>query len=169
MKRTLLLSCISFALIVVILGGVFLFDGCDSADIPNETTNNAGTGDQTTEDALTEKDTAPSSDLPEIDTNDDGTESGEEPHESQTPSFENTTTEPQMPSDSVTVAPELPTEPEPLTYEEYGALSSQEQEAYFLSFSSIEAFFEWYNAAKQKYQEENPGVEIGPGGFLPIP
>lgn len=60
-------------------------------------------------------------------------------------------------------------EPDPMEYDAYLNMSASEQEAYFLSFSSIEAFFEWYNAAKQKYQEENPGVEIGPGGFLPIP
>ena len=60
-------------------------------------------------------------------------------------------------------------EPEALAYDTYMSLSSEEQEAYFNSFSSVEAFFKWYNAAKQQYIDEHPGIEIGPDGVIPLP
>lgn len=47
-----------------------------------------------------------------------------------------------------------------LSYEEYNALSGEEQQEYFNRFSSVEAFFEWYNEAKAKYEEEQGRVEI---------
>ena len=50
-----------------------------------------------------------------------------------------------------------------VTYEEYIAMSGEEQQKYMNSFSSIEAFFEWYNAAKAKYDAEHPSIEIGDG------
>ncbi len=62
---------------------------------------------------------------------------------------------------------EVPTVPEPLAYDEYMVLSADEQEAYFNSFPSVEAFFVWFNAAKEKYQAEHPGIEIGPDGIIP--
>ncbi len=50
-----------------------------------------------------------------------------------------------------------------MTYEEYMAMDGNEQEKYMKSFSDIEAFFNWYNAAKDKYEKENPSIEIGDG------
>ena len=41
-----------------------------------------------------------------------------------------------------------------MTYEEYMALDGKEQEEYMKSFSSVEAFFDWYNAAKDTYEKE---------------
>ena len=52
-----------------------------------------------------------------------------------------------------------------VTYEEYIAMSGTEQQKYLESFESIEAFFEWYNAAKEKYDKENPSIEIGDGSI----
>lgn len=37
-----------------------------------------------------------------------------------------------------------------LTYEAYLELPVEEQEAYYASFESVEAFFEWLNAAKEE-------------------
>lgn len=76
---------------------------------------------------------------------------------------------PSEPNDTPTEEPvtEVPTVPEPLAYDEYMTMSSAEQEAYFNSFPSVEAFFAWFNAAKEKYQAEHPGIEIGPGGMIP--
>ena len=55
------------------------------------------------------------------------------------------------------------------TFEAYYAMSPAEQEAFYLSFSKPTDFFAWYNAAKDKYLEEHPGVELGPGGVIPTP
>lgn len=52
-----------------------------------------------------------------------------------------------------------------VTYEEYIAMSGAEQQKYLESFDSIEAFFAWYNAAKEKYDKENPSIEIGDGSI----
>ena len=51
-----------------------------------------------------------------------------------------------------------------LTYEEYNALSAEEQEEYFNSFDNIEDYFEWYNKVKKEYEEEigkKPNIDIG--------
>ena len=48
-----------------------------------------------------------------------------------------------------------------LTYEEYQNMSAGEQQAQMESFGSIQDFFTWYNAAKEKYEKENPDIEIG--------
>lgn len=50
-----------------------------------------------------------------------------------------------------------------ITYEEYMAMSGKDQEAYMKSFESIAAFFDWFNAVKDKYEKENPSIEIGDG------
>ena len=54
-------------------------------------------------------------------------------------------------------------ESEPLTYEEFWALSGDEQLEYKESFKSTEAFYAWYNDAKKAYIEANPGIDIGDG------
>ncbi len=55
-----------------------------------------------------------------------------------------------------------------ITYEEYMAMSGAEQQEYMMSFSSIEAFFEWFNAAKAKYDAEHPSIEIGGDGSIDL-
>lgn len=83
------------------------------------------------------------------------------PSESDTPSIPDTSVVPDTPG----------TTPEPnseLTYEEYNALSAEEQYAYFLSFDSIEEYFAWYNQAKQEYEDEQDRTEIGSGGSVDI-
>ena len=64
-----------------------------------------------------------------------------------------------------------------LTYEEYIALSAEEQSLYFDSFSTPEEFINWYNDAKTKYDalhkpsddENSEEIEgsIGLGGAVP--
>ena len=56
-----------------------------------------------------------------------------------------------------------------MSYEAYQAMSAEEQEAHFNSFASPADFFAWYNAAKDKFLAENPGIEIGPDGSPIIP
>lgn len=61
------------------------------------------------------------------------------------------------------------TEPKPMTYEEFIAMSPEKQQAYQMSFSDVSKFFEWYNAAKEKYDKEHPPIEVGDGPItLPI-
>ena len=48
----------------------------------------------------------------------------------------------------------------PMTYKAYTELSSEDQQAYFNSFASIEDFFLWYNEAKRIYDEEQDRVVI---------
>jgi len=48
-----------------------------------------------------------------------------------------------------------------LSYEQYNAMTGAQQQAFFESFSNVEAFFEWYNAAKQEYDEANKDIVIG--------
>ena len=56
-----------------------------------------------------------------------------------------------------------------MTYEEFEALTPAEQRAFQESFSDIELFFDWYDAAKAKYEEENPPIEIGGGTSVTLP
>lgn len=43
------------------------------------------------------------------------------------------------------------------------AMDGTEQEKYMNSFGDIDAFFNWYNDAKETYEKENPSIEIGNG------
>lgn len=49
---------------------------------------------------------------------------------------------------------------EELTYEAFTALSPADQRLYQESFEDLDAFFAWYNAAKEKYEKENPPIDI---------
>ena len=55
-----------------------------------------------------------------------------------------------------------------LTYEQFQALTGAEQRAYQESFENLDVFFEWYNAAKETYEKENPPIEIGPDGDVDL-
>lgn len=48
-------------------------------------------------------------------------------------------------------------------YERYYNMSGDEQKAFIESFGSIEAFFEWHNAAKAEYEKLHPDIEIEDG------
>lgn len=50
-------------------------------------------------------------------------------------------------------------------YQRYHNMSGEEQQAFIDGFESIEAFFEWYNAAKAEHERLNPGTEIGSGNI----
>lgn len=45
-------------------------------------------------------------------------------------------------------------------YEKYLSMSGAEQKAYMESFASVEAFFDWLNAAKEEHERLNPVIEI---------
>ena len=46
------------------------------------------------------------------------------------------------------------------SFEQYNAMSGAEQAAFMESFDSVEAFFEWYNAAKADYEASAKKIEI---------
>lgn len=54
-----------------------------------------------------------------------------------------------------------------LDYATYKAMKPSEQQAYMESFNDMDAFFDWYNAAKDKYEKENPSIEID-GGIVDL-
>ena len=61
---------------------------------------------------------------------------------------------------------ESPAKPGTLSYEEYMAMSGENQKAYMNSFDDIDDFFDWFDAAKAKYEEENPSIEIDGDGVI---
>ena len=51
-------------------------------------------------------------------------------------------------------------------YEAFRAMTGAEKKAYQNSFETIDAFFEWYNAAMEAYNKEHPPTEIGSDGTI---
>lgn len=60
------------------------------------------------------------------------------------------------------------TKPKTLTWEEYNALSGEEQYAYFQSFSDPKDFFAWQEKAKADYEKRHPTIEVGKDGTVDI-
>ena len=50
-----------------------------------------------------------------------------------------------------------------MDYESFQAMSPKGQQEYMATFDDMDAFFDWYNAAKDKYEAENPPIEIDGG------
>ena len=50
-----------------------------------------------------------------------------------------------------------------IDYETFVAMDPALQRAYMESFESMEAFFEWYNAAKEAYEQAHPSIDVGDG------
>ena len=75
----------------------------------------------------------------------------------------------EAPTEKPTTAPDEDKEeiadPQSMTYEKFQSLSPSEQQAFMNSFESIDAFFVWYNAAKEKYEAENPDIEVNGGSI----
>ena len=61
--------------------------------------------------------------------------------------------------DEETSGKDEPDVPAPLTYEEYNAMSREDQQAYFESFDNMQDYFEWYNDALAKYESEQEKIE----------
>lgn len=74
-------------------------------------------------------------------------------------------TEPQQPSEPEETKQTEPIEvPEgEIDYEEFTAMSPTQQRVYMESFESLDAFFEWYNAAKEEYEQAHPPIDVGDG------
>lgn len=50
-----------------------------------------------------------------------------------------------------------------IDYEEFTAMSPTQQRVYMESFESLDAFFEWYNGAKEVYEQAHPPIDVGDG------
>lgn len=75
------------------------------------------------------------------------------------------------PSTEPTEVPSLPStdpteEDKPMDYLTFQSMSGAEQRAFQESFESLDAFFEWYNDAKEAYDKENPPIEVGGNGVI---
>ena len=55
-----------------------------------------------------------------------------------------------------------------VTYEEYNAMSSAEQEAFYYSFDSADDYFQWYKAAKKVYEDNKNDIVIGGDGSIDL-
>lgn len=80
-------------------------------------------------------------------------------------------TQPSDSSGEVTTQPstgEVTTQPSSgenstMDYKTFQAMTGAEQRAFQDTFESLDAFFEWYNAAKETYEKENPPIDVGDG------
>ena len=59
-------------------------------------------------------------------------------------------------------------DPSKYTYSQYQNMTGAEQEEFFNNFESINAFFDWLNAAKEKEQQESPDKIIGSDGEIAV-
>lgn len=78
-------------------------------------------------------------------------------------------TDPSSPSEEgiqETTEATTPVTEELTEYEKYHAMSGAEQKAFTDSFGSMEAFFEWYNAARAEYEGKN--AEIPEDGVIEL-
>ena len=143
-KRNVMKLCVLMLLMAM------LFSGCDALRESDPNKDYSGETDAPTE-SVSASETAEPSDT-DTETKPDGQL---EETEEQTAEVESATEEAES------------TEPASILYEEYRDMSASEQKAYFESFSSTIAFFEWFNAAKKDYADRNPGIEIDTGVVYP--
>ena len=75
--------------------------------------------------------------------------------------------ETQVPDSPVTGNPDSTVQS--LDYKTFKAMTATQKKAYQESFESMDAFFEWYNAAYEAYREANPPTEIDGSGVVTLP
>lgn len=71
-------------------------------------------------------------------------------------------TEPTQPTEPAQTEPVQIPEGE-IDYETFTAMDPALQRAYMESFENLDAFFEWYNAAKAAYEQAHPSIDVGDG------
>ncbi len=79
------------------------------------------------------------------------------------------------PTEAPTQAPtQAPTEPSvdnykaPENYEEYIAMSGEDQTRFINSFPSVDAFLDWVTAAREEYEASKDKTPLGPGGIIDV-
>ena len=55
-----------------------------------------------------------------------------------------------------------------LTYQEYLAMTKQEQDDFYHKFDPEEDFFKWYKAAKKTYEDNSNNIIIGGDGSIDL-
>lgn len=119
---------------------------------PALTTNPFGNDEESADETQSEETEAPSA-------TEDNEQPTEAPKDTEPPKATEAPTEPDS---KPTEAPEDDGE---MNYEKYMSLSAAEQSEYMNSFESVDAFFEWYNAAKEEHAANNNDIEVGDGSF----
>lgn len=146
---------------VALQGGLedSIFDDVSATDATQPST---GAPDETTS-----PETQPDSSVPETqpsgsttETKPSGSATETKPNDSTTETKPNGSTTETQPGNSSEGSATL------LTYEQFQAMTGAEQFAYQSSFADLDAFFAWYNAAKETYEKENPSIEIGSDGVV---
>ena len=90
------------------------------------------------------------------------------PEESQTPETEPTAPAAGNENDQQDEQkPQVSLEGKP-TYEDYNAMSAEEQQAFYLSFSDPQDFFNWYNAAKEEHDKNSGDIVLGEDGVIDL-
>lgn len=154
---------------VILLIGVFavILNTEEAAEPsePTEQTTQAAQETQGTQETIEVVPGAALNDFEEADFEEKTPETTEETKESTTqPTTQNDSTEPSE-TTVPTTGKDSEDESKPATdstdYETYNAMSGEQQKAFMETFESVEAFFDWYNAAKEEYDAQHPDVEIG--------
>ena len=87
----------------------------------------------------------------------------DKPVESTQPPVKETEPKETKPKGEQSIGPDMST-----SYEEYEAMSGEEQTMFYYSFSSADAFVSWYNAAKAEYEANIDREYIGADGVIDI-
>lgn len=172
-KKTILLAVILLLVVALIVVAVVLLNpGKNGEEQTPGTADNAGgstnkgDGDEVdgiagVEDSIFDDENPPQDDTSAgqqgntADDDDEQTGSSEPSDSTTTPGTDSDTTPP--------VTDDTPDEDEGMTYEKFSSMEPAKQREYQESFKDIDAFFEWYNAAKEKYEKEHPSIEVGDG------
>ena len=133
-------------------------DMSGSSTMDSESVNDSASAEQTDPSQNTQdtQDTTVGTQGQEQDSQQIGTSGGKQPQSAEAPTDESQSTSASEPAQDPTTQTDAnqPTAPAGTgagyTYEEYVNLSAAEQQAYFESFASVDAFFAWYNAVKKR-------------------
>ncbi len=68
--------------------------------------------------------------------------------------------------ESVFIETNIPAPDGSTGYEQYIAMSGEEQEAFYNTFDSTAAFFQWLNAAQAEYEALHPSIDAGNGEIV---
>lgn len=73
------------------------------------------------------------------------------------------------PSDTKPAPPsDTPNASQDLKWEEFYALTPEQRDAYFDSFSDYKAFYDWMVKAQERFKTEHPTIEIGADGSIDL-
>lgn len=168
-KKTMLIVCISVAVLLLLAVAVLLLRDKEpnTPNVPTTTqpeTVNFLPGEGEYDPSVMDQEPDISESTVAMDPDDTTAPSGEKEDTNQQTKPQET----QPVTQPETTKPETGNK-EQLTYEQYLALSKDEQVAFVQSFETTDAYFEWYNAAKAEYDQKEVGELDGPIDFSPKP